>query len=100
MQKLLDGAKNSILQFSGEGTDGKVPLFRLADLGGSPKVVKLQAILYSFEDKGGLIIDGEIIPLSGRGKLDFEQFHPLPIKETLEVFASGSWFMMLDLEKH
>jgi len=100
MQRLLDGKKNAVLQFDGELHRAvRQPLFTIDKLNGSPTTVRVEAILYSLEEKVNLFLDDIVIPLAGRGKLDFEQFHPLTINLTVGIEGVGRYFLMLDLEK-
>lgn len=100
----IDGAKNSVIALNGQGPGG---ILLWNSLGGKPSKVKLQGVLYSFEKDGDLywLFSKEqelFLPLAGRGKLNFEEFHSLPCPDTctgINLVCNGSFFIMLDLEK-
>lgn len=97
MKTLIDGAKNAVLVFSGEMINGC--LLSLEKLSGSPKSVRLEGLLYAFEFKAVLTLGEIVIPLAGRGKLNFEEFHALPFTEDVHLTTDGLYFIMLDMEK-
>lgn len=109
---LLDGAKNSIIHVTGEGSRDSISVLSLSDLKNKPRSVKLQGLIYSFRDKCPATLWWEvldkspivILPLDGRGKMTFEEFHPLLAPEgclgiSLEYLSPEPFFLMLDLEK-
>jgi hypothetical protein len=101
MKKLLDGKKNAVLVFSGVFTDGqRVILLDGSDLEGEPTKLRLEAVLYALEKDVLITFDEIQIPLAGRGKIDFEQFHGIPVNCAIRIEGHGSFFLMLDLEKH
>lgn len=101
----IDGAKNSVIALTGQGPGG---ILLWSSLGGKPSKVKLQGVLYAFEDKGNLhwVFDKQqepFLPLAGRGKLNFEEFHSLPCPDSctgIHIICSGAFFLMMDLEKY
>lgn len=116
-QFLLDGSKNTVVKVSGEQeVRDLTPLVLLDKLSHvdrhKAKNLKLQKILYSFYGKSGgdlvwLLPENKqelIMPLEGRGKMDFEDFHSIPgpvecIGIGLLATGSGTYMLLLDLEK-
>lgn len=100
MKKLLDGKKNAVIVLSG-GAPGKfIDKITHESLEEKPKKLRVEAILYSLEKECTVRFEDFIIPLSGRGKLDFEQFHSLPVDtDDILVDGEGAYFLMFDLEK-
>lgn len=102
MKKLLDGKKNCVLVLSGDHINGTFHEEILGvDLEDKPKKLRIEAILYSLENSAVIKFDDVFIPLSGRGKLDFEQFHAMPVENPkITIEGKGAYFFMFDLEKH
>lgn len=87
-----DGHKNAVVLVTGIIEDSIVarqPIFKLSDLQHDPKSVKIDAVTFSIQGKLTCLLwwsDKEsslIVPLEGRGKLDFEPYEGLqnPRKE-------------------
>ncbi len=101
MKKLLDGAKNCVLVFSKENDGEFFEEINGIDLYDKPKKLRIEAILYSLDQTAYVRFDDVVIPLAGRGKLDFEQFHAMPVEDPrITIQGHGSYFFMFDLEKH
>lgn len=100
MKKLIDGAKNTVLYHCGDiGANGSKLIISLEELSGRPKSVRLEGLLYALEREAVLTSGDVQIPIAGRGKFNFEEFHALPLDKDIYLDGSGKFFIMLDMEK-
>jgi hypothetical protein len=74
-----DGHKNVVVNVTGQAVldiAQPVPVLELSSLQGPPKGVKIDSITFACEDKMTCLLwwgkDRLILPLAGRGRLDFE----------------------------
>lgn len=107
---ILNGAKNSVIQITGEGFGTPdVDILDTTTLG-EHKGSRLDAIVYAFEAKtSGLLRwldpDGQetVLPLEGRGKMDFEALQSLTVKKDsmikLTPSGAGVFFLLLNMTK-
>lgn len=120
---LHEGAKHAAVELSGSVSgNSAISVFGLKDLSHSPKSVRLDSVTFSFQDKLGVLLkwgNQVIIPLDGRGKLDFSSeggLRPPPETEhwTWDGMVVAEFFnfeeppksklkhflILLELEKH
>jgi hypothetical protein len=99
--KLMDGTKNSVVVIQGY-LDSTTTVLSLKDLSGKPTSVRLEGILFALSGKIELRTDEVQIPLDSRGKLNFEEFHAIPVTSDISILPVDlpvKYFIMLDLEK-
>lgn len=103
-----DGSKNVICVVNGEGESEEVVVLAPFSLQGSPSEIKLDKIVYAIE--GGTKVrigwseDGMLIPLEGRGVLDYYSFESLqPSTRGQSIWVSvtgdGAYHLVLDCSK-
>lgn len=113
-----DGQKNAVLQVSGfldsDVTQART-ILTLEDLQLNPKAIRIESIVYAFQDKMGCVLwwQGDeniypILPLEGRGTLNFNDMQGLHspqsdvkgIAITTYGVDKGKYFLItLDLTK-
>ncbi|MGH9439933.1 MAG: hypothetical protein ACRD22_19150 [Terriglobia bacterium] len=118
---LQEGAKHAAVEVSGSVSgNSAISLFCLKDLSHNPKSLRLDSVTFSFQEKLGVLLkwgDRLILPLDGRGKLDFSSVGGLrpPDKDfvwdgmivgefsssdTLEVPKLKHFLIVLEWEKY
>lgn len=80
---VMEGQKNAAVLITGDTLDLEpyTSILRLESLHFAPKSIRLDSIVYAFQDKAGLEFwwdEGVLaLPLEGRGKLDLGSVWPL-----------------------
>lgn len=110
-----DGMKNASIQITGEGDDFEwEEILSPKDLSPTPRHFKIDAIHYAVSDKAEIWLawkSGEeihpVLPLSGRGKLDFAEvggLHATTNGDDVGIALCGAnlglFTIILDLSKH
>lgn len=104
-----DGKKNVVAMVWGKGTDGKsISVLDPATLQDAPPGIKLDQIQYTIEAGTTVFLgwadDGSILPVEGRGLLNYYQFdslQPTTPGQALWVSArgNGAFHLVLDCTK-